>query len=412
MENKMVVICVDDEETVLQSLELELQNKLGDCILELAQSGEEALEICEEYRDKGYDIPLVICDYIMPNLKGDEVLKKIYESYPSTYKIMLTGQADLSGVVRAINEANIYRYIAKPWEREDLWLTVSAAIEHFCQNQEIEQTYVAMEKFVPRELMTLLGVDKLAHMKFGDCTKKEVTVLFSDIRSFTTISEDMSAQKTFDFLNSYFELMAPIIRQHNGFINKFIGDGIMAIFSDKSEDAVDAAIMMLEVLREHSHELLKQEKRSIEIGIGIHTGRVILGTVGERDRMEATIIGDTVNVASRMEEMTKYLGTPLLISVNAYELIEERENYLVRYLGPLEVRGKMMHLPILEVYNADPPEIRERKQALKSKFQEALLCFQEGERAQARKMFEECQAADPDDGAIAFYLNKLNESNS
>lgn len=337
MENKMVVICVDDEETVLQSLELELQNKLGDCILELAQSGEEALEICEEYRDKGYDIPLVICDYIMPNLKGDEVLKKIYESYPSTYKIMLTGQADLSGVVRAINEANIYRYIAKPWEREDLWLTVSAAIEHFRQNQEIEQTYVAMEKFVPRELMTLLGVDKLAHMKFGDCTKKEVTVLFSDIRSFTTISEDMSAQKTFDFLNSYFELMAPIIRQYNGFINKFIGDAIMAIFPDKPEDALDAAIMMLQVLQEHSHELLSQ---SIKIGIGIHTGRVILGTVGERDRMEATIIGDTVNVASRMEEMTKYLGTPLLVSANSYELIEERENYLVRYLGPLEVRGK------------------------------------------------------------------------
>jgi len=409
MENKMVVICVDDEETVLQSLELELQNKLGDCILELAQSGEEALEICEEYRDKGYDIPLVICDYIMPNLKGDEVLKKIYESYPSTYKIMLTGQADLSGVVRAINEANIYRYIAKPWEREDLWLTVTAAIEHYCQNQEIEKTYVAMEKFVPRELMTLLGVDKLAHMKFGDCTKKEVTVLFSDIRSFTTISEDMSPQKTFDFLNSYFELMAPIIRQYNGFINKFIGDGIMAIFPDKPEDAVDAAIMMLQVLQEHSHELLKH---SIEIGIGIHTGRVILGTLGDRDRMEATIIGDTVNVASRMEEMTKYLGTPLLISANSYELIDERENYLVRYLGPLEVRGKMMHLPVLEVYNADPPEIRERKQALKNDFQKALLCFQEGNRAEARKMFEEYQAANPDDGAIAFYLSKLSESSS
>lgn len=410
MDNKMVVICVDDEETVLQSLELELQHKLGNCILELAQSGEEALEICEEYRDKGYDIPLVICDYIMPNLKGDAVLKKIYESYPSTYKIMLTGQADLSGVVRAINEANIYRYIAKPWEREDLWLTVSAAIEHFCQSQEIEQTYAAMEKFVPRELMTLLGVDKLAHIRFGDCTKKEVTVLFSDIRSFTTISENMSPQKTFDFINSYFELMAPIIRQYNGFINKFIGDAIMAIFPDKPEDAVDAAIMMLEVLQEHSHEILKQEDRTIEIGIGIHTGRVILGTVGERDRMEATIIGDSVNVASRMEEMTKYLGTPLLISANSYELIEERENYLVRYLGPLEVRGKMMHLPVLEVYNADPPEIRERKQVLKDKFQQALLCFREGDRDQARKMLEEYQAADPDDGVMTFYLNKYSES--
>ncbi|NLX02138.1 MAG: hypothetical protein GXY40_06380, partial [Syntrophomonadaceae bacterium] len=105
-------------------------------------------------------------------------------------------------------------------------------------------------------------------------------------------------------------------------------------------------------------------------------------------------------------------GTPLLISANSYELIDERENYLVRYLGPLEVRGKMMHLPVLEVYNADPPEIRERKQALKNDFQKALLCFQEGNRAEARKMFEEYQAANPDDGAIAFYLSKLSESSS
>ena len=142
----MVVICVDDEETVLQSLELELQNKLQNCILELAQSGEEALELCQEYADNDYELPLIICDYIMPKMKGDEVLVKINKAFPSTHKIMLTGQADLSGVVKAINEAKLYRYIAKPWEREDLLLTVNSAIEHYCQNQEIEQTYMQLSQ--------------------------------------------------------------------------------------------------------------------------------------------------------------------------------------------------------------------------------------------------------------------------
>ncbi len=402
----MVVICVDDEETVLQSLELELQNKLQNCILELAQSGEEALELCQEYADNDYELPLIICDYIMPKMKGDEVLVKINKAFPSTHKIMLTGQADLSGVVKAINEAKLYRYIAKPWEREDLLLTVNSAIEHYCQNQEIEQTYMAMEKFVPRELMQQLGVDSLANIRFGDCIKKEVTVLFSDIRSFTTLSEDMSPQKTFAFLNSYFELMGPIIRKNNGFINKFIGDGIMAIFPQKPEDAIDAAIEMLEVLEEHSHELLKQDKRQIEIGIGIHTGRVILGTVGEKDRMEATVIGDAVNVAARLEEMTKYFGVPLLISTNTYELIEEREKYQVRYLGPLEVRGKIMHIPIMEVFNTNPPECKARKLEHKDRFQQALVYLQEGNRQMAKELFTACKEANPNDCAVDYYLEK------
>lgn len=406
MDNKMVVICVDDEETVLQSLELELQNKLGDCTLELAQSGEEALEICQEYKDKNYDIPVVICDYIMPNLKGDEVLKKIYQFLPQTHNIMLTGQADVSGVVRAINDAHLYRYIAKPWEREDLLLTINSAIDHYRQSREVEESYQAMEKFVPRELLREMGVSKLAHINFGDCIKKEMTVLFADIRSFTTLSENMSPQKAFAFLNTYFELMGPIIRQHNGFINKFIGDGIMAVFPDKPEDAVDAGIMMLEALNGFNHDS-KNDYGNINIGIGIHTGRVILGTVGERDRMEATVIGNTVNVAARLEEMTKAVKIPLLISSQTYELMDEREKYMIRYLGPLDVRGKIVHIPLLEVYNADPPESRTRKQELKDQFRQAVLAFHEGHHDRARDLFQAYKEIDLDDPVITFYLQRL-----
>jgi len=406
MGNKMVVICVDDEETVLQSLELELANKLGDCILELAQSGEEALEICQEYQDKNYDIPVVICDYIMPNLKGDEVLKRIYQALPHTHNIMLTGQADVSGVVRAINDAHLYRYISKPWEREDLFLTISSAIDHYRQSREVEENYQAMEKFIPRELLRELGVNKLAHIHFGDCIKKEMTVLFADIRAFTTLSENMSPQKTFAFLNAYFELMGPIIRQHNGFINKFIGDGIMAVFPDKPEDAVDAGIAMLEALKVFNVGSANDSPQ-IQIGIGIHSGRVILGTVGEKKRMEATVIGDTVNVAARLEEMTKAVKSPLLISSHTYELMDEREKYLIRYLGPLDVRGKIMHIPLLEVYNADPPEARAHKQERKDQFRQAVTAFHEGDRDRARQLFAAYQEADPDDTAVAFYLRRL-----
>lgn len=406
MVNKMVVICVDDEETVLQSLELELANKLENCILELAQSGEEALEICQEYKDKNYDIPVVICDYIMPNLKGDEVLKRINQTLPHTHNIMLTGQADVSGVVRAINDAHLYRYISKPWEREDLFLTISSAIDHYRQSREVEESYLAMEKFIPRELLRELGVKKLAHINFGDCIKKEMTVLFADIRSFTTLSEKMSPQKTFSFLNDYFELMGPIIRQHNGFINKFIGDGIMAVFPERPEDAVDSGIAMLEALSAFN-EGSGPDTPNISIGIGIHSGRVILGTVGEKNRMEATVIGDSVNVAARLEEMTKAVKSPLLISSHTWELIDEREKYLIRYLGPLDVRGKIMHIPLIEVYNADQLEMRTRKQERREEFRHAVRAFHEGDRDRARGLFKAYQEADPDDTVVAFYLKRL-----
>jgi len=406
MANKMVVICVDDEETVLQSLELELANKLGDCILELAQSGEEALEICQEYKDKDYDIPVVICDYIMPNLKGDEVLKMINQALPHTHNIMLTGQADVSGVVRAINEARLYRYIAKPWEKEDLFLTITSAIDHYCQSREVEESYQAMEKFIPRELLREMGVKKLTHINFGDCIKKEMTVLFADIRSFTTLSEKMSPQKTFSFLNAYFELMGPIIRQHNGFINKFIGDGIMAVFPERPEDAVDSGIAMLEALSVFN-ESSGPDTPNINIGIGIHSGRVILGTVGEKNRMEATVIGDSVNVAARLEEMTKAVKSPLLISSHTWELIDEREKYLIRYLGPLDVRGKIMHIPLIEVYNADQLEMRTRKQERREEFRLAVKAFHEGDRERACGLFSAYQEADPEDTVVAFYLKRL-----
>lgn len=138
--NQIVIICVDDEPMILDSLRIELEGNLGDdCLIELAQSGEEALEIFIELREDNYKIPIVIADYIMPDMKGDELLKRIHSISPQTLKIMLTGQADVAGVGNAINYANLYRYIPKPWESEDLKLTVKEALNSYFRKQEIEQ---------------------------------------------------------------------------------------------------------------------------------------------------------------------------------------------------------------------------------------------------------------------------------
>src|SRR5919202_2367134 len=158
--NKPAVICVDDEPTVLESLEIELQKALGDqCLIEIAYSGDEALELFEELLDEQQEVALVISDQIMPQMKGDELLKRIHAISPKTLKIMLTGQADIDAIKNAINCAKLYRYIAKPWQAEDLRLTVKEAVNSYLQdkklaqqntqlqilNQELEQSFAALE---------------------------------------------------------------------------------------------------------------------------------------------------------------------------------------------------------------------------------------------------------------------------
>ncbi|BAY50523.1 multi-sensor signal transduction histidine kinase (plasmid) [Scytonema sp. HK-05] len=145
--SKPVIICVDDEQTILDSLEVELQKALGDeYLIETAQSSEEALQLVSELLDEQYEVPLVIADYFMPNIKGDELLKRIHAISPKTLKIMLTGQASLEAVGNAIKYAKLYRYIAKPWETEDLRLTVKEAVNSYLQDKKLAQQNAQLQQ--------------------------------------------------------------------------------------------------------------------------------------------------------------------------------------------------------------------------------------------------------------------------
>jgi PAS domain S-box-containing protein len=135
---KPVIICIDDEPDVLNSLKIELRKAVGDrCIIETAEGGQDALDLLADLQADEYEIALVVSDYIMPDIKGDELLRQIHEQSPSTLKIMLTGQADLEAVSNAIKYAKLYRYIPKPWQKEDLKLTVVEAVHSYLQDQKL-----------------------------------------------------------------------------------------------------------------------------------------------------------------------------------------------------------------------------------------------------------------------------------
>jgi len=144
---KQIILCVDDEHTILDSLKFELTKLLGDSyIIETAEDAQEALEVIENSLSRGYEIPLVISDHIMPEMKGDEFLKRVHQISPKTLKIMLTGQASIDAVGNAIKYARLYRYIPKPWDVTDFDLTIKEALHSYEQERKIECFYADLEQ--------------------------------------------------------------------------------------------------------------------------------------------------------------------------------------------------------------------------------------------------------------------------
>jgi adenylate cyclase len=588
--SRQVIICVDDEITVLRSLKAELQEAVGNnYTIEIAEGGEEALELIEELLEDGDEVILIISDHIMPDMKGDELLKQAHIILPESIKIMLTGQADIGAIANAINSANLYRYITKPWQCEDLKLTVREALNSYLQarrlaqqnaklqqmNQELaelnsQQTaliakllesenrlrqfleampigvgvlgadgqpyYVnrkakeifgkgvvpdtsseqlsevyqmyqagtnkkyptdnlpivralkgesaraddaevhqgdkiipleifatpiydrqgnivyaintiqditerkeaeaerrkfiqelfdlnynlqisldaeleiaeATSRFVPNEFLAFLGCDSIVDVKLGEAVELEMSVLFSDIRDFTTLSEQMTPTDNFKFINSYLSRMEPLIVENQGFIDKYIGDAIMALFSEGADDAVKAGIAMLQTLAEYNRDRVSLGYVPVEIGVGINTGSLILGIVGGKSRMDGTVVSDAVNLASRIESLTKNYGVSLLITQQTFDRLTNPDDYAIRVIDKVQVKGKSEWVTVYEVFDADLPQVKAGKLATLQLFTEALSLYNMKSFRQAAGLFADCLRQNPGDKVARIYLERCN----
>jgi len=561
---KPVIICVDDEANILKSLRTELQEAISnEYLIEIAEGGEEALELIEELLEDGCEVPLIISDQIMPEMKGDELLKHVHVLSPKTLKIMLTGQADLEAVGRAIKYAKLYRYIAKPWQPEDLRLTVVEAVNSYLQakklaeqnlqcqrlNQELaesvqllsaserkfraifNQTFQftgmlsvegilletnqtaldfsglqledvvgkplwdcywwtvspetqakvklafekavggefiryeidilgadnrtatidfsikpildesgiveyliiegrdisdvyqelhlrqkaeaeliqlneALSRFVPRQFLQLLEKDSIIDIQLGDEVEQEMSVLFSDIRNFTTLSETMTPEDNFKFINAYLSQMEPAIIEHQGFIDKYMGDGIMALFSGSADDALRAGISMLQRLAKYNKNRLKSGYLRLKIGIGINTGSLMLGTVGGRYRMDTTVISDHVNLASRLENLTKEYGVSLFMTHYTLARLQNPTEYNLRFIEQVKVKGKTKAVAVFEVFDGDEPHIKQSKLATKTMFEQGVLLYYQRQMQQAAQHFEVVLEMNPRDTVAQLYLRR------
>lgn len=418
---KPVILCVDDEKIILTSLKEQLKRQFAaDYHVETVESGEEALEVIEELRDTGVALLVVISDHIMPGIKGDELLKQIHLQSPKTLNILLTGQADATAVGNAVNYANLYRYIAKPWEQRDLTMTVTEALRSYYQdekleaqnatlqqmNRELEQLNSAYARFFPREFLRVLRKESVLDLALGDHIKQEITILFADIRGFTSLSEQMSPEENFQFINAYLGRTCPIVRQHHGFIDKYIGDEIMAIFPRAADDAVQAAIAILHSLAEYNRARQERGWAQITIGVGINTGFSMLGIIGEHDRMEGTVIADTVNLASRLEGLTKRFHVSMIISEHTYTRLSQPEQYHTRFLGKVQVKGKQQAVNLYEVYDGESDSAINLKLAAKADFENGLQHYLAKEFIKAMGCLTQVLTVHPDDKTAHFYVER------
>ena len=592
--SKPVILCVDDEHFILDSLKRMLRREFGRSYqVELAENGSEALGIINKYLSDEGEIVLVISDYMMPRMKGDELLQKIHETCPRTIKIMLTGQADIEGIRNVVNHANLYRYITKPWQIEDLRLTIREALNSYSQekmifetNAQLQNANASLEKlnqeqarliqslqqaedkyrrifenalegifqstpegqyisanpalariygydsteelmqsvteignqlyvegdrrqefidimhehdavsafesqvyrkdgsviwisenartvrdsdgnllyyqrfieeiterkeseaerqqfiedmfevnanleialsdlesslntevelknaygrFVPHEFIQLLNKESILDINIGNHVQQEMSIIFSDIRDFTSLSESMSPEDNFKFINAYLSRMEPAIIQSHGFIDKYIGDAIMALFDGSADDAVQAGIAMLDELHAYNETRGRPGRPKLNIGIGINTGLMMVGTVGGQNRMDSTVISDAVNLASRLEGLTKNYKVPLLISEHTFLRLKRPYEYDIRIIDKVRVKGKSERVSVFEIFNADPEPMRIAKSQTKTLFEQGLTHYYLQQFPQAAERFEECLRICPPDQVSQIYFNQVIE---
>jgi two-component system sensor histidine kinase ChiS len=362
-----------------------------------ANNGEEALNKLE----MNGNIPdLILLDVMMPKMNGFQVCEKIREKYPANQLpiIMLTVKNQTSDIIEGFN-SGANDYITKPFSKNELLARIKTHIE-------LSKINIAYGRFIPYEFLNLLNKQSILDVRLGDHIQKNMTVMFSDIRSFMSLSETMTPKENFDFLNSFLKRVAPIIRAKNGFIDKYIGDAVMALFPENPDDALDSAIEIQKEVINYNNQQGKMDKKHLRIGIGLHTGSLILGTIGEDERMDETVISDAVNLSSRLEGLTKAFGASIIISKDTLIKLTDLSKYNYRFLGKAQVKGRVKPIPIFEVFDGNPDEIIEKKKNSLDDFDKALDFYFQKKFENAKEIFKNIIKQNPKDTVASLYYSR------
>ncbi|BAU15480.1 adenylate cyclase, family 3 protein [Leptolyngbya sp. NIES-3755] len=274
-------------------------------------------------------------------------------------------------------------------------------------NHKLEELLEAYGRFVPHEFMGFLRRQSITDVRLGDHVSKTMAVMFSDIRSFTTMCEAMSPKENFGFVNAYLKRVSPEIRNNHGLILKFLGDGMMAVFPDGADDAIASGVAMFRAVEQYNQKRHQDGWLPINVGIGVHVGHMMLGMVGEENRMQGDAFSDNVNLTARLEGLTKFYGVSLLMSEQALEHMSHPEDYQIRFLDRAIVKGRNEPIGVYEILDAEVEGVRSLKLQTQSDFEQGLKHYRAGDLANAKADFERVLSVNPVDKTANLYLERV-----
>ncbi len=328
-----------------------------------AESGVRALEMLEG----GEQVDLVLLDVMMPRLSGFEVCREIRKTrLPTQLPVVMVTARNQTQDLKTGLQVGANDYITKPVAKGELLARIRTHLNLLRINS-------AYSHYVPHEFLRYLSRESITDVRLGDNVEMDAAVLVSDIRDFTTMSEHMTPDENFRFVNDYLAVAGPPIREHRGFVDRYSGDGILAVFPGGAGDALEAARETMRGLREFNAGRARRGEPAVRIGIGLHLGRLRLGIVGEVQRRQGDIFADAVNVASRIEGMTKTYGSAVIVSDAFVAGLPDPDRSLTsrRTLGSVQMKGRVEAVVLHEVFEFDAPDLAAHKQATRAAFEMA-----------------------------------------
>jgi class 3 adenylate cyclase len=424
-EKKPKVLIVDDTPENIQVLMGTLKDQYA---IVAAINGEKALKMAVAVPRPD----LILLDIMMPGMDGFEVCSRL-KSDPETRDIpviFLSALDDTANKVKGFATGAV-DYISKPFQPEEVHvrvnthLTMSRLKRSLAEkNQELKAYSEGLEervkqrtaelaslnniyeRFVPREFIDLLQKNSILEINLGDQVSRKMTVMFADIRGWTTLLEKMTPEEAFSFINAYLRRVNPVIKVCNGFIDQYYGDGVMALFPGTPDDAVRAAVRMQEAVAEYNKEREKAGFGPIGIGIGLHRADLMLGVIGSEDRMQGAVVADAVNLAARIEGLNKMYGSYVSLSDETLSAMKESDRYRYRFMDKVRVKGREDAVTVYEIFEGDPAGLAELKEQTKPAFESGIQLYYGKKFSEASVHFNQVLEKNPADLAARIYLKR------
>ena len=290
-----------------------------------------------------------------------------------------------------------------------IFLAIAIALHYRSLEQAVREARDVFERFVPPAYLRRIAAKGLRSIRLGEADQQELTILCCDIRGFTPLSERLNPSQLIAFINKLWEKITRVVSGQGGVIDKFLGDAVLCIFegADSAQRAVACGVDMLATVKSFNTDENRSADQGVQIGVGLHIGPVILGTIGSMERMDSTVLGLTVNLAKRLEEATKMLSVDMIISDQVAKRLPDRNQYRLRDLGEVWVKGSLEPLTLFEVYDQDPPEVRNLKDRIKPIMAEGIELVRGGRLEAALTKFEAVQTISPQDPPLRLLIKSL-----